>query len=129
MTASDREKHFESMKSAGDLSSFRALLRAYILERLELPPETKEDGMYNLVLYSVRIKMPGEDVSTLESRLATVDCHQTSYIVSKKTLLMMEIERGLSVEITADEAVYAEDAVKYAEILWRALKNGAERKS
>ncbi len=124
MAGFDREKQLRLMAEATDSAAFCALLREYILSRLGLPPETKEDNIYYLVLYSVRIKMPDEDVKTLESRLATVDCHQTSYIVSKKTLLMMEIERGLSVSISADDAEYAEDIPKYAEVLRRAVGNG-----
>ncbi len=95
-------------------------MRDYILCRLGLPQETKETNLYYLVLYSVRIRMPDEDLKTLESRLATVDCHQTSYIVSKKTLLMMEIERGLSKHVSPDDADCADDIDKYAEVLLRA---------
>ena len=120
MTGFDREKQLDIMKEARDIASFSGALTGYILGRLGLPPETQENNLYYLVLYSVRLKMPGEDVATLESRLSTVDCHQTSYIVSKKTLLMMEIERGLALHITPEEAEYAEDIPKYAEILWRA---------
>ena len=67
--------------------------------------------------------MPNEDVKTLESRLATVDCHQTSYIVSKKTLLMMEIERLLGVAVSADDATSAETVGAYAAVLREAMKN------
>lgn len=120
MTESDRKKRFDAMLGARDKNVFRALLRDYILCRLGLPAETKETNLYYLVLYSVRIKMPDEDPKTLESRLATVDCHQTSYIVSKKTLLMMEIEHGLSKHVSSDDAVYADNIEKYAEVLWEA---------
>ena len=121
MTENNREKRFKAMAEAPDFGVFRRLLRDYILCRLNLPSATREDRLYYLVLYSVRIKMPDEDVRTLESRLSTVDCHQTSFIVSKKTLLMMEIERGLSLHITPDDAEYAEDICKYAEVLWRTM--------
>ena len=123
MTEIEREKQLKLMTNAKDVAEFRELLREYIIRRLGLPPETSENGIYYLVLYSVRIKMPDEDIATLESRLATVDCHQTSFIVSKKTLLMLEIERGLGLYITPEDAEYAEDISKYAEVLWRTLSN------
>ena len=122
MTETDRERYFKAMAEAPDFGAFSRLLRGFILLRLDLPEETAESRLYYLVLYSVRIKMPDEDVNTLESRLSTVDCHQTSFIVSKKTLLMLEIERGLSVGITPDDA---EDVSKYAEVLWRAMRHDA----
>lgn len=123
MTETEREKFISDIRSAGDPDAFFASLFNYIKTRLELPLDTKETNIYYLVLYSVRLKMPNEDVKTLESRLATVDCHQTSYIVSKKTLLMMEIERLLGVAVSADNATSAETVGSYAAVLWEALKN------
>lgn len=110
----------EKMRSTENKEEFCALLYKYFLKRLSLPADTKETDIYYLVLYSVRIKMPDEDVKTLESRLATVDCHQTSYIVSKKTLLMMETEKKLGVCISADDATNVKSTTEYAELLWRA---------
>lgn len=123
MTETEREKFISDIRSAGDPDAFFASLFNYIKTRLELPLDTKETNIYYLVLYSVRLKMPNEDVKTLESRLATVDCHQTSYIVSKKTLLMMEIERLLGVAVSADDATSAETVGSYAAVLWEAMKN------
>ncbi|MBQ9511192.1 MAG: hypothetical protein IJR55_05825 [Clostridia bacterium] len=110
----------EKMRSTENEKEFCSCLYKYILNRLELPDDTKETDIYYLVLYSVRIKMPDEDIKTLESRLATVDCHQTSYIVSKKTLLMMETERKLGVALSADDATNVKSTTEYAELLWRA---------
>lgn len=124
MTDTERENIISKMKSAKNSDDFFASLYEYMTSRLELPRDTKETNIYYLVLYSVRLKMPGEDVKTLESRLATVDCHQTSYIVSKKTLLMMEIERALGVEISADDATKAESVTEYSHLLWEALGDG-----
>ena len=104
---------------------FFCALYEYMVKRLGLPENTREKNIYLLVLYGVRIKMPNEDLKTLESRLATVDCHQTSYIVSKKTLLMLEIERALGVTLPADEASEIESVDQYADALWR-LKNDAK---
>ena len=123
MAESEREKLISDIRSAGDPDAFFASLFNYIKTRLELPLNTKETNIYYLVLYSVRLKMPNEDVKTLESRLATVDCHQTSYIVSKKTLLIMEIERLLGVLVSADDATNAETVDAYAAVLWEAMKN------
>lgn len=122
MTENEREIRINEMKSAKDSDCFFASLYDYIKGRLELPADTKETNIYYLVLYSVRLKMPNEDVKTLESRLATVDCHQTSYIVSKKTLLMIEIERLLGVSVSADDATSAETVDAYAAVLWEAMK-------
>lgn len=108
----------DKIKNEKDLPSFSSLLYSYILYRLDLPKETKEQSLYNLVLYSVRIKMPGEDIKTLESRLSTVDCHQTSYIVSKKTLLMMEIERMLNVTIDIENVKKCDNFAYYTNVLW-----------
>ena len=124
MTDTEREKLISDMKSAKSADGLFAPLYEYVKNRLELPSGTKETDIYRLVLYSVRLKMPGEDVKTLESRLATVDCHQTSYIVSKKTLLMMEIERALDANVSADDATSATNVEKYAKVLWEALENG-----
>ena len=124
MTDTEREKLISDMKSAKSADGLFAPLYEYVKNRLELPGGTKETDIYRLVLYSVRLKMPGEDVKTLESRLATVDCHQTSYIVSKKTLLMMEIERALGATVSADDATSATSVEKYAKVLWEALENG-----
>lgn len=124
MTDTEREKLISDMKSAKSADGLFAPLFEYVKSRLELPNGTKETDIYRLVLYSVRLKMPGEDVKTLESRLATVDCHQTSYIVSKKTLLMMEIERALGATVSADDATSATSVEKYAKVLWEALENG-----
>ena len=124
MTDTEREKLISDMKSAKSADGLFAPLYEYVKNRLELPSGTKETDIYRLVLYSVRLKMPGEDVKTLESRLATVDCHQTSYIVSKKTLLMMEIERALGATVSADDATSATSVEKYAKVLWEALENG-----
>lgn len=123
MTETERETIKSKMKSAKDSDSFFASLYEYMTLRLELPRDTKETNIYYLVLYSVRLKMPGEDVKTLENRLATVDCHQTSYIVSKKTLLMMEIERALGVMISADDAAGAESVRQYSDFLWEAMND------
>lgn len=123
MTETEREKFISDIRSAGDPDAFFASLFNYIKTRLELPLDTKETNIYYLVLYSVRLKMPNEDVKTLESRLATVDCHQTSYIVSKKTLLMMEIERALGVMISADDAAGSESVRQYSDFLWEAMNN------
>ena len=119
-----REELIYEMKSAKSADDLFAPLFKYIISRLGLPERTKETDIYYLVLYSVRLKMPNEDVKTLESRLATVDCHQTSYIVSKKTLLMMEIERALGATVSADDATSATSVEKYAKVLWEALENG-----
>ena len=99
-------------------SEFYNCIYNYCLRRLNLPNETKVKSMYYLVLFSVRIMMKEEDVKTLESRLATIDCHQTSYIVSKKTLLMMEIERILGVKIDISEVDKCDDVNYYINRLW-----------
>ena len=124
MTDTEREKLISDMKSAKSADGLFAPLYEYVKNRLELPGGTKETDIYRLVLYSVRLKMPGEDVKTLESRLATVDCHQTSYIVSKKTLLMMEIEREIDVHISPEESEKAETLPLYADALWRRKNDG-----
>ena len=119
MTNDERKVIAESMKNSSSEDEFLLNLQKYIFSRLDLPDGTREENLYYLVLYSVRLKMPNEDISTLESRLATVDCHQTSYIVSKKTLLMMEIENETGTHISADEAADIENIKQYAHALWR----------
>ena len=118
MTEEWRKKLAANMKNAENNVDFCEALYRYIIERLELPKDTHQRELYYLVLFSVRLKMPNEDVSTLESRLATVDCHQTSYIVSKKTLLMMEIERELGVSLDAISATDVVSVDDYADKLW-----------
>ena len=119
-----REELARRIMTATNKSDFEFALKEYVLFRLGLPEDTRETNIYLLVLYSVRIKMPDEDVKTLESRLATVDCHQTSYIVSKKTLLMMEIEREIDVHISPEESEKAETIPLYADALWRRKNDG-----
>ena len=115
----------EKLASAADEAEFSKALFDYIIGRLELPRQTREKDIYLLVLYSVRLKMPNEDIKTLESRLATVDCHQTSYIVSKKTLLMMETEQIAGAHLSPEEAGEISDTDEYAAALWR-IKNGGK---
>ena len=124
MDKNTRDELVENMIKADNKSDFLAAVKKYIFFRLELPEGPRETNIYLLVLYSVRIKMPNEDVKTLESRLATVDCHQTSYIVSKKTLLMMEIEREIDVHISPEESEKAETIPLYADALWRRKNDG-----
>ena len=119
-----REELARRITTATNKSDFESALKEYVMFRLGLPENTRETNLYLLVLYSVRIKMPDEDVKTLESRLATVDCHQTSYIVSKKTLLMMEIEREIGVHISPEESEKAETLPLYADALWRRKNDG-----
>ena len=67
--------------------------------------------------------MLGTDARQLEERLATTDCHQTSYVVSRKNLLMMEIERGLNIRLSPealDRIVTTED---YADALWETMSH------
>lgn len=114
----ERKEFIEIMKQSKAYDEFENNVYKYILYRLALPDQTKEQSIYYLVLYSVRLKMPDEDVKTLESRLSTVDCHQTSYIVSKKTLLMMEIEKELGASIDYDDLDKSDNVKYYANVLW-----------
>ena len=117
----DKIEYINEMINSKSYEEFHDNTYKYILYRLALPSETKEKSIYYLVLYSVRIKMPNEDIRTLESRLSTVDCHQTSYIVSKKTLLMMEIEKILNVSIDLDDLDKCDNFEYYAKSLWGKL--------
>ena len=117
----ERIELVNKMKESKDEDSLYKALYEYILFRLNLPDKTKEQSIYYLVLYSVRLKMPNEDVKTLESRLSKVDCHQTSYIVSKKTLLMMEIEKELGVKVDYDLLEKCDDVKYYTTVLWRKM--------
>lgn len=119
----ERERRMASILCSSTRSAFSGALRAYILFRLGLPEDTRERSLYRLVVYSVKLRMPGTDARQLEERLATADCHQTSYVVSRKNLLMMEIERGLNVRLSPealDRIVTTED---YADALWETMSH------
>ena len=119
----ERERRMASSLCSSTRSAFTEALRAYILFRLSLPEDTRERSLYRLVVYSVKLRMPGTDARQLEERLATTDCHQTSYVVSRKNLLMMEIERGLNIRLSPealDRIVTTED---YADALWETMSH------
>ena len=119
----ERERRMASILCSSTRSAFTEALRAYILFRLSLPENTRERSLYRLVVYSVKLRMPGTDAQQLEERLATTDCHQTSYVVSRKNLLMMEIERGLNIRLSPealDRIVTTED---YADALWETMSH------
>lgn len=109
------------IKNASDFDEFYSKIYSYLLYRLELPSETQLKSIYYLVVYSLKRKMPDEDLSTLESRIGRADCHQTSYVVSKKALLMMEIEKALGVKIGTENVIYSDDFDYYTNVLWKKL--------
>lgn len=117
----DKASLMQSLLDARDFSAFSAALRAYILLRLQLPEDTRELSLYRLVVYSVKLRMPGIDAARLEERLATTDCHQTSYVVSKKNLLMMEIEKALSAKLAPETLDHIETTDDYTKALWEAI--------
>lgn len=101
----ERDQRIAAMRgSAADAEAFAQDVAHYMLYRLQLPDDTRERNLYRLMVYSVKRKMPGVDLTHLEERLATEDCHQTTYVVSKKHLLMLEIESTLDIHLR-DEAV------------------------
>ena len=117
----DKAAQMREILAAEDEAAFSRALRGYILLRLNLPADTKEASLYRLVVFSVKLRMPGMDAKRLEERLATTDCHQTSYVVSKKNLLMMEIERALAVKLSFDTLDHIETTDDYAKALWEAM--------
>ena len=117
----EKEKMIVLIKSATNYDDFAKRLFDYFLFRLEIPYDVSITSIYYLVLYSIRIKMPGEDIKTLEERISKVDCHQTSYVVSKKALLMMEVERMLNVKIGMDNIVQCDDFDYYTHVLWEKI--------
>jgi len=123
-TADRKDALLQAMSGAKDIAAMRTLLRRYICLRLRLPADTRESNLYNLVVYSVKLRMPGTDTRRLEARLAATDCHQTSYVVGRKTLLMMEIERGLNVCLTPEQAKQAQQLEAYADLLWEEMRHG-----
>lgn len=112
--------YIQMLLSAQDAQSFAQALRVYILIRLKLPEKIREASLYGLVVYSVKLRVPGIDAKRLEERLATTDCHQTSYVVSKKNLLMMEIEKMIGVHLTPETLDHIETTDDYAAALWEA---------
>lgn len=123
----EKELRMQAMRACRDREAFHSALCAYIFFRLNLPGDTRESSLYRLVVFSVKLRMPGMDAKRLEARLATADCHQTSYVVSKKNLLMMEIERGLGVRLDAGTLDHIETTADYARALWEAMQHGEER--
>lgn len=106
------------VQEANDASAFAEALKQYLLLRLRLPSDVCEDRITRLVVFSVKMQMPG--VTFVEEKLAGSDCHQTSYVTKKKCLLMMETERNLGA-VLSDEALNRVETVSdYAEALWHA---------
>lgn len=116
----DKAAAMQALLDSQDDAAFTRALRAYILLRLQLPQDTREMSLYRLVVYSVKLRMPGMDAKRLEERLATTDCHQTSYVVSKKNLLMMEIEKALGAKLSPEALDHIETTDDYAKALWEA---------
>lgn len=104
-----------------DLLEFRTNLKSYVLKRLDLPLDVHEDDIRRLVILSVKWKNESEGSVFIESRLAGSDCHQTTYVVQKKTLLMMEIEKRLGVKLTSEDVDHVETVTDYALVLWEAM--------
>lgn len=123
--AAKRAEMLEKMRTATDFNAFSRALYEYICMRLSLPAGTKERDLYRLVVYSVKLRMKDVDTERLEERLATVDCHQTSYVVSRKNLMMMEIEKGIGVRMPAEMLDDVRTADDYAHALWRVKQNEA----
>ena len=105
-------------------AAFREAVARYLFCRLQLPEDTRERNLYRLVIYSVRRRMPGVDLTHLEERLATEDCHQTTYVVSKKHLLMLEIESGLEIHLRDEDVENVETADDFARALRAAWQAG-----
>lgn len=121
----EREMRMEAMRqSLSHESAFREAVARYVLCRLQLPEDTRERNLYRLVIYSVRRKMPGMDITHLEERLATEDCHQTTYVVSKKHLLMLEIETALDVHLRDEDVENVETVDDFARALHAAWRSG-----
>jgi len=115
-----REQYLHALCLAKDFTSFETALRYYLFLRLQVPYTTRENHLYRLVVYSVKLKMPGVDAQRLEERLATTDCHQTSYVVSRKNLLMMEIECALCIKLSPTALDNIRTIEDYALALWEA---------
>ena len=115
----ERETRLEAMRqnlSRGE--AFREAVAQYLLCRLQLPEDTRERNLYRLVIYSVKRKMPGIDLAHLEERLATEDCHQTTYVVSRKHLLMLEIEAALEIHLRDEDVENVETIDDFARALF-----------
>ena len=111
----ERETRMEAMRqSLPHETAFREAVAQYLFCRLQLPDDTRERNLYRLVIYSVRRRMPGIDLIHLEERLATEDCHQTTYVVSKKHLLMLEIESALDIHLRDEDVEHVETVDDFA---------------
>lgn len=123
----ERETRMEAMRqSLSQEAAFREAVARYLFHRLQLPEDTRERNLYRLVIYSVKRKMPGIDLIRLEERLATEDCHQTTYVVSKKHLLMLEIESALEIHLRDEDVENIQTVDDFADALRATWRTGGE---
>ena len=100
-----------------------AFLKSVVLRRLHLP-ELEEDGLMNLVILSVKLQTLGISEQGLLSSVDKYDCHQTGLVAKKKALLLLGIERDLSVHLDDDSAVGAKTVKELCDLLLDACAKG-----
>lgn len=104
------------------------LLRKAVSLKLMISDED-ESFIRNLVIMSIKQQdMRSGDIPdyVIRQQIRKYDCHQTSLVAQKKTLLFMFMEKELDITLGDDEAVGIETMDELAQAFIRHLKEGEE---
>lgn len=103
-----------------------ALFRKAVNLKLMIQEEEEEE-IKNLVIMSIKQqegKAGGRPDDAVSNQIKKYDCHQTSLLAQKKTLLFLFMERELGVTLEDDEAVGTNTMEQLAEIFIKHLGGG-----
>lgn len=92
-------------------------------------PFVEEPSIRNLVILSIKLQegMTNKAASNIIlHQVVKYDCHQTSLVAKKKTLLIMFIEKNLGITLNDDEAVKADTTLHLAELLTNAIETSIQ---
>ena len=87
--------------------------------------EKEEQQIKNLVIMSIKSQdMRAGNLSddVIRRQIKRYDCHQTSLVAQKKTLLIMFIEKELAITLNDDDAVGIQTLEQLTEILIKYMK-------
>ena len=108
-------------------SNFECSVHRYVCRRFQLEEDTSETDLYKLAVASIRKLKPGLTQKRVEELLAGSDCHQTTYAVQKKILIMMELERLMDVQISQDKVETIQTTKQCADIIYELCQQKERR--
>lgn len=107
------------------MTAFPILKKA--VNRKLMLQEDEEEQIRNLIILSIKQqdkKAGNLSDEVIKKQIKKYDCHQTSLVAQKKTLLLMFIERELGITLDDDEAVGIETMEQLAEVFTKHMMEG-----